>query len=229
MPIGTSGFNPSMPHSYGPKQIPQMPPTGGGYKPEPLNIKVEDNPQLKALYGKMENYEGLLTKNQDEAAQLGMQRQRDLGSGIAKEAGLTGGLGQGSGMSQALRQKGLMAGQQAASGFNADSLHDARNQMMGLYGMQSNLALGTAANQLGQQHFALDSWRAQDQSAQSSANMYNNMQNMNFQNQLQALQSGYQIGGGVYGGGNPAWGGTGQMPPSAGYYSGQGFYAGGLH
>lgn len=182
---GASWMGSSTPTSYqGAGGTPATP--ASSYSAPPLNIQTQQNPQLQALQGDYSKLRAGLAAGSDQDATNTLQRQRDLTSGMAQEAGQNAQfrMGPGSG-AQREATKGVYAqGAANLSGLNANLASDARNKQLNALNSQTGAAQGAAQVDQAQQNFALNQWQAQQSASQAQAQLAALQQQNGFQNQL---------------------------------------------
>lgn len=151
----------------------------------PLEISAQRDPNLDRYMAMFESNAGEydtmrkeLAEGTDQDAVNAMMRQRDLTSGMAKEAyeGRALASGGDSGLANRARSQVLVSGARDASGLNANLAASSRQmQLNALQGKTGAIAggAGVAGNSaqalLGQQNHALNAWQAQ-RAAQQAAN-----------------------------------------------------------
>lgn len=200
------GTNSQLPWNRQPQGVQQgwpgmgaQPATPYTYQAPPMTSQAQRDPYLMQIFQANEAYRNQLAQNTDQDAILAQQRQRDVSSGIMNELtenAAQRGIGPDSGASQWMQMQGADAARRGQASLNADLASQGRNMQMGALGQSGQLAGAAAGNLLSQQNYALDQWRAQQQAAQSQAQLqlaaqnsaYNNMAQM-AQLQMQALNA----------------------------------------
>src|SRR5262245_24668364 len=193
--VGVGGIAPPSAMSY-----------GGGFGGGPsLGFNTQRDPQIEALQGEMAGYQRSLAAGNDADAQLAMQRQRDLASGMAKE-GLQGAQDRGfsadTGYAQQRRLQGLDASAQAQAALNTNLTSDARRQQLAALQGRGQLATAQAGILQGQQNYLLNQWQAQQDAARAQAQFQAAQQQNAFQNQMalanqaRSMYTGFGGGGG---------------------------------
>jgi hypothetical protein len=161
------------------------------YSPSQFNSSVQQNPQIQALQDEAQKYQGSLAAGNDADAQLAMQRQRDLASGMAAE-GLGGarnaGFGSDTGYAQQRRLKGLDASQMAQASLNTGLTSDARKQQLAALQARGGLAADQAQITQGQQNYNLQQWQAQNQANLGAAQLQASQNQAAYAAQMQAAQ-----------------------------------------
>lgn len=153
--------------------------------------QVDRDPYLMQIFQANEAYRKQLAGNTDQDAINAMMRQRDVQSGIMNEQlenAAARGLDPSSGASQYLQMRGADVGRREAAGLNAALTSQGRAMQMGALGQSGGLAGAAAGNLLGQQGYALDQWRAQQQAAQAQAQLQLAAQNQAYGNMMSMAQ-----------------------------------------
>lgn len=168
---------------------PGAPSSNGSIPQGQFSLTASQNPQLAALAGDYQTYQGKLAAGSDKDATLAMQRQRDAMSGMAKEFGegfaQQGTLGSGAAQ-QALMEKIVNPGQASLGQLNAGMASDARAKQLQVLGGRGQIAGQQAAFQQSQQQLGLDAWKAQQQNEISRAQTQAMAQNQQM-NQMLSL------------------------------------------
>jgi len=182
---GSSWMGSSTPTSYqGAASTPATP--ASSYTPGPMNIQTQQNPQLEALQGEYAKYRSGLAAGSDQDATNTLQRQRDLTSGMAQEAGQNAAfrMGPDSGAQGEATKNVWSQGAANLSGLNANLASDARNKQLNALNSQTGAAQGAAQIDQAQQNFALNQWQAQQSASQAQAQLAALQQQNGFQNQM---------------------------------------------
>lgn len=165
--------------------------SGSGWAtPPPMPQNTQRNPQLAALQDEYANYRKNLSAGTDQDAVNALARNRDLTSGMAKEAGDAGMFRAGAGgVAAELSGRVFSRGQAQAGQLNADMAADARRLQLNALQGQTGAASAEASANLGQQHHALNQWQAYQNAQQSNAQMFMNQQNQQVGTLMQMLQT----------------------------------------
>lgn len=219
----SSMFGPSRPSAYnpfgntggggaygvhnvsGPPGMGGAPGAGGSVPPAPtFNSDVARDPHLDDMYGAYGDYRSKLAAGNDTDAINAMQRNRDLMSGMMKEAGGNAARNGtfGTGVGAQMQSNIMTGGMKDLAGLNANLTSDARKQQLTALGGQTAAAQAQTNYLTGQQNYSLAQWTAQQQAQQSAAQMANQQQQNQWNNQMALLgMMGSQPGYTGYGGG----------------------------
>ncbi len=170
----------------------------------PLNITGTRDPYIDSYMGKFDQQKADYDKfridvaeGTDQDAVNAMMRERDMASGLAKEAGQSRALGTGgdTGLAKRAETQVLLAGARNASRTSADMAATGRQaQLAALSGATGAVAGGLGAAQAGNaalvssQNFALDTWEASRAAAEADQRMIAARREQDWQ-QLMDLQN----------------------------------------
>lgn len=155
------------------------------YNPGTFSVQAQENPQLAGLINEQGQYRANLAQGSDQDAQLAMQRQRDVLSGLTSEFGADAasrGIANSGAAQQDLMNRVVNPGQAQLGQLNASLTSDARNKQLAALGQQAGMVNQQAQLTQNQQQFGLQSWQAQQQAQQAQAQLAAMQQNQGLNN-----------------------------------------------
>lgn len=131
--------------------------------PAPLAVSAERDRNLERLVGEAGSFRSSLAAGVDQDAVNALLRQRDIVSGMAKEAGQLRALSSGgpeSGVTSQAITDVLQSGGRDLARLNADLAAGGRSAQLSALGAEVGAAGASAGQVNAAQNFALDTWRA---------------------------------------------------------------------
>lgn len=161
------------------------PVAASSYNPGTFSVQAQENPQLAALIGQFGQARGQIAAGSDQDAQLAMQRQRDVTSGMASEFGTEAasrGILNSGAAQQDLMKRVVNPGQAQMGQLNANLASDSRNKQLSALQGEASMVGQQAGLTQNQQQFGLQSWQAQQQAQQAQAQLAALQQNQGVSN-----------------------------------------------
>jgi hypothetical protein len=158
----------------------------------PVSTNIKQDPNIDKVQKEYQDYYGQLDANSDQNAINSMARQRDLLSGMANEStnnAAIRGFSSDTGVNAAGTQATMDAGMRSMGDLNAQNVASARAQKAGVLGGMAGLATAGAGNLLGQQNYALNQSKYQQDTINFQAQLEAMQQQNSYQNMLGLLNA----------------------------------------